>query len=259
MTNEYFDISANGYCFTAEINYFVIAMPDTPINFKRKLTKGDYVLIVANLIPVYGVWFEGWSPTEAFIVYALETLIVGMLTLLKMAVITLVRKTDTWYSEGSSTKVSGLFFMFFFILHFGLFAAIQTSIFSQSAKIAPSGAGVLHFFLHWYEYINKDIAIMLSGFIVSYLVRSFIPFIVKGEYKTISMMRVMFQPYGRIFVQQFTVILGSMFLSLGFGKGFILVFALAKIFFEVYINLDSYIDKSMEDFEKKSKKEDPNL
>jgi Family of unknown function (DUF6498) len=227
--------------------------------FNRKLTKGDYVLIAANLLPVYGVWFEGWSATEAFIVYALETLIVGMLTLLKMAVITSVRKKDTWYNENSSAKVSGVFFMLFFIVHFGLFAAVQTSIFSQSAKIVPSNGGLLHFFFHWYDYVNKDIAIMLAAFVISYLVRSFIPFIVKGEYKTISMMRVMFQPYGRIFVQQFTVILGSMFLSFGFGKGFILIFALVKIFFEVYINLDGYIDKSMEDFEKKSRKENPKI
>jgi hypothetical protein len=224
---------------------------------KRKLTREDIILIVANLIPVYGVWFLGWSATDAFIVYALETLIVGVMTLLKMAVITLVRKKDMWYNQGTSTKVSGLFFMVFFTLHFGLFAAVQTSIFSQSANIVPHGKGLLHFFFNWYSYINKDIAIMLSGFVVSYLVTSFIPFIVKGEYKTISMMRVMFQPYGRIFIQQFTVILGSMFLTFGWGKGFILVFALAKIFFDVYVNFDRVIDKSMAEAEKKSNEQNP--
>jgi hypothetical protein len=220
--------------------------------FKPKLTREDIILIAANLIPVYGVWFLGWSGTEVFIVYALETLIIGMLTLLKMAVITVARKKDTWYNQGSSTNVSGLFFMLFFLLHFGLFAAVQTSIFSQSADITPPGSGLLHFFFHWYTYVNKDIAIMLSGFVVSYFVRSFFPFIVKGEYKTISMMRVMFQPYGRIFIQQFTVILGSMFLTFGFDKGFILVFAVAKIFFEVYANFDHIIDKSMAELEKKN-------
>jgi hypothetical protein len=221
---------------------------------KRKLTLEDFVLIIANLIPVYGVWFLGWNAVDAFIVYALETLIVGALTVLKLAVITMFRKKDTWYNQGSSTNVSGWLFILFFILHFGLFAAVQTSIFSQSANIVPEGGGLLHFFFHWYSYINEDIAIMLCGFIVSYLVRSFLPFIVNGEYKTISMMRVMFQPYGRIFIQQFTVILGSMFLVLGWGKAFILIFAMAKIFFEIYINLDHVIDKSMTDFEKENPK-----
>lgn len=223
--------------------------------FKRKLTQADIFLIVANLVPVYGVWFLGWDAVEVFIVYALETLIIGMLTLLKMAVVTMVRGKDTWYNEGSSTTVSGLFFMAFFTLHFGLFAAIQTSIFSQTAGIVPPGGGLLHFFFHWYEYINEDIAIMLGGFVVGYLWKSFVPFILNGEYKTIPMMKLMFQPYGRIFIQQFTVIVGSMFLSFGFGKGFILVFALVKIAFEVYVNFEGILDKSMADMEKQKKSE----
>lgn len=219
---------------------------------RRKLTKEDLILIIANLIPVYGVWFLGWDAVDAFIVYALETLIVGVLTILKLAVIALFRKKDTWYNEGSSTKVSGVFFIIFFILHFGLFAVIQTTIFSQSANIVPPGSGPLDFFFHWYSYINEDITIMLCGFIASYLTRFFLPFIINAGYKTISMARVMFQPYGRIFIQQFTVILGSMFLELGWGKAFILIFAIVKIFFEIYVNLDHVIDKSMADAEKQN-------
>ena len=212
-------------------------------------------MIAANLVPVSGVWFLGWSATDAFIVYALETLIVGVLTLMKMAVITLVRGKDTWYNQVTTTSVSGLFFMAFFTLHFGLFAAVQTSIFSQTAGIVPSGKGLLYFFFHWYQFINNDSAIMLGGLVVSYFVRSFIPFIVSGEYKTVSMTMVMFQPYGRIFIQQFTVIIGSMFLAFGFGKGFILVFAAAKIVFEVYFNFDSILNKAMKDMEKESGKQ----
>ena len=224
---------------------------------KRKLTRGDIFLIAANLVPVVGVWFFGWSATDAFIVYALETLIAGAMTLIKMAIITLVRGKDTWYNEGSTIRVSGLFFMFFFILHFGLFALVQTSIFSQTAGIVRPGKGMFDFFFHWYEYINNDIAIMLGGIVISYIVRSIIPFIVKGEYKTAPLMYIMFQPYGRIFIQQFTVILGSMFLSFGFGKGFILVFAAAKIMFEIFINFESILNKSMKEMEKKSGKNLP--
>jgi hypothetical protein len=221
--------------------------------FKRKLTQGDILLILANLIPVYGVWFLGWSAVEVFIVYAMETLIVGMLTLLKMAVATLHRYKHTWYNRGTTTRVSGLFFMVFFTLHYGLFAAVQSTIFSQSAEIVPPGKGTMHFFFHWYEYINKDIAAMLSAFVVGYLAKSFIPFIVSGEYKTVPMMKLMFQPYGRIFIQQITVIIGSMFLSFGFGKGFILVFAMVKILFDIYVNFENIINKSMAEMERETR------
>jgi hypothetical protein len=50
--------------------------------------------------------------------------------------------------------------------------------------------------------------------------------------------RLMFEPYMRIFVQQFVVILGSIFLSFGGGKIFILVFVIVKIFFELFVNLN---------------------
>lgn len=93
---------------------------------------------------------------------------------------------------------------------------------------------------------------MLGGFIVSWLARSFIPFIVNREYKTASMMRLMFEPYGRIFVQQLTVLLGSMFLVLGGGKIFVLIFALVKIFVEVYMNFDNMLNKTMQGIENKN-------
>lgn len=220
--------------------------------WKRKLSQSDFFVILANFLPVYGVWLLGWSAVEVFIVYALETLLVGVLTLLKMGIVTLYKKRDTWYNQGTSTSVSGLFFMFFFTIHFGLFALVQTTIFSQAANITPRGSGMMHFFFHWYDYVNRDIAIMLCAFAVSYFVRNFAPFIITGEYKQVSMMRLMFQPYGRIFIQQFTVILGSMFLSFGAGKAFILVFAIAKTLFEVFGNIDGVINKSMDKMEKES-------
>jgi len=52
----------------------------------------------------------------------------------------------------------------------------------------------------------------------------------------------MFEPYIRIFVQQFVVILGSMFLTFGAGKIFILIFVAAKIFFELFINYNRLLD-----------------
>lgn len=222
---------------------------------KRKLSGADLLLIAANLLPVYGVWFLNWHPTEAFIVYALETLLVGIITILKMLVITFVRKKDDWYANGTTTRQSGFFFILFFIMHFGLFALVQTTIFSQAANIAPPGSGFFHFFFNWYQYINKEIALMLGSFIIGYLSKSFVPFIINSEYKTMSLILVMFQPYGRIIIQQFTVILGSMFLALGAGKAFILVFALVKVFFDLLIDYNGILNKAVKEMKKDSTKE----
>jgi hypothetical protein len=80
--------------------------------------------------------------------------------------------------------------------------------------------------------------IMLLIFVAYYTLQNLFDFFLSGNYKTISMGRLMFEPYIRIFVQQFVVILGSMFLSFGAGKVFILVFVIAKIFFELFVNFN---------------------
>ncbi len=219
---------------------------------KKELKKEDWLIIIANLIPVYGVWFLGWNPVEAFTVYAMETLIVGILTVLKLIIATLYKGRDTWYNQAQTSQQSGIVFILFFIFHFGIFAAVQTTIFSQVAGITPRGSGPMHFFFHFWEYINQDIAWMLGGFVISYLARDLIPFLYREEYKKVSMMKLMFQPYGRVIIQQFTVILGSMFLSLGLGKVFILVFALVKIAFEVLVDFAGMLDKTMTDLGKAS-------
>ena len=219
----------------------------------RKLKKADYLLIVSNLIPVYGVWFLGWDTLEAFIAYTLETLIIGGITILKLLTATIYKGRDTWYNGEHTQEVSGLFFILFFIAHFGIFAGIQMSIFSNVAGLVPDDRSIIYFPTHFWYFINGEVALMLSSFLVGYLAQSFVPFVLKGEYKTTPMIQIMFQPYGRIFVQQVTVIAGSMFLVFGFGKGFVLIFAAVKILFEILVNYKSLLAKAMVDMKSQGK------
>ena len=207
---------------------------------KKRLTQGDWSLIIANLIPVIGVWFLNWSAKEVFLVYCLETIIIGCFTLLKMLMTGLLVKKDEWQTTGgSSTKQPFWFFMLFFLVHYGLFVSIQMGLFFAVSGIGEEhGITFFNFFSKWPSLLTSDAYIMLGVFIVSYGIRLATDFILTGDYKTSSLGYLMFQPYGRIFIQQVTVILGSMFLSFGAGKVFILVFALIKIFFEVFIDFN---------------------
>ena len=87
--------------------------------FKRKLTIPDFFLILVNLIPLYGVWFEGWDARQVFLVYCMETIIIGIINVIKMACVTIfVRSKDTWENGGSVSMQSGWLFIFFFIFHY---------------------------------------------------------------------------------------------------------------------------------------------
>ena len=214
---------------------------------KKRLTQGDWSLIIANLIPVIGVWFWDWNAKEVFLVYCLETIIIGIFTLLKMFIAGISgRATDTWETtSGSKTKQPFWFFMLFFLMHYGLFVGVQMGIFFSVSDIGDEhGITLFNFFSKWPSLLTKDAYIMLGVFIVSYGFRLTSDFILTGDYKTSSLGYLMFQPYGRIFIQQVTVILGSMLLSFGAGKIFILVFALIKIFFEVFIDFNLLTKKA---------------
>jgi hypothetical protein len=218
---------------------------------KKKLTRTDYFILFANLVPVYGALFEGWNAKEIFLVYCLETILVGFFTLLKMGIVTAIRKTDTWYNGASRTRLHGLFFMIFFLMHYGTFVAIQMGIFFSVSKLVPDGnISLFSFFYKWPQLLTRDSFYMLAAYIISYGFSMVYNFILSGQYRSVSLMEVMFQPYIRIFIQQVTVILGSMFLTFGAGKIFILIFAAIKIFFEVFLNYEGVVTRQMEKLEK---------
>ena len=186
-------------------------------------------------------------------VYALETVIIGFFTLVKMGIVTAIRKKDIWFNDGKSSQVSGIFFMLFFLVHYGFFVAIQMGLFVQVSGISNDfNTGFFDFFIHWPRYLGKDAYYMLAGFFISYGFNMIFNFVRPGYYRTVSLSLLMFQPYIRIFIQQLTVIIGSMFLVFGAGKIFIIVFALAKTFFEVFIDYDGILKKSMAELAKKS-------
>jgi Family of unknown function (DUF6498) len=222
------------------------------LKLNRKLTASDYSLIIANLVPVVGVWGWGWSPKEVFLVYCLETIIVGIFTLVKMGIVTAIRKRDTWYVNESTSQQPGILFMLFFIMHYGLFVMVQMGIFFGVSGMMDkeSHVNAFNFFYKWPQLISADPLIMLGTFVLFYTYRLIVDFIQTRQYRTISMTRLMLQPYGRIFIQQLTVIIGSMFLVFGAGKIFILIFALVKIYCELYFTFERQMDETMTKMEK---------
>lgn len=224
--------------------------------FKRTLTQADFLSIAANLLPVFGVWFFGWNPREVFIVYCSETITIGLFHLVKMGIATGYRRTDIWYNGAARIRVSGLMFMLFFLVHYGMFVAIQMGLFFGVSGMADQyNIGFFNFFFKWPQLIGENGWIMIGAFVVSYGYKTISEFVLTKQYKVVPLSLLMFQPYARIFVQQVTVILGSVFLVFGAGKIFILVFALVKIAFDVYVNYEGILNKAVADFKLKSGKQ----
>lgn len=210
--------------------------------FKRKLTIPDFFLILVNLIPLLGVWFNEWNARQVFLVYCMETVIIGVINVLKMIFVTLfIKKEDVWENGGSTSMQSGWLFIFFFIFHYGFFVFIQTQIFFAVSSTIP-GSSLLTKYAKIPELLGSNGLMLLLIFIAYYTMENLVGFFSSGTYKTISMGRLLFEPYMRIFVQQVVVIVGGIFLSFGAGKIFVVIFILTKIFFEVIINFNRILE-----------------
>ena len=211
----------------------------------KNLSAADLFAIAANLLPVYGVWALGWNPREIFLIYCLESLIIGFFTLVKMGITTSVKKKDVWENNGSKTIVHGTFFMFFFLIHYGFFMIIQIFIFSKSMSLSGKEMSVWDFLFHWPQYLGTEGYVVLGIFILAYGYKNLSGFILSGEYKTAVLSSIMFEPYIRVFIQQITVILGSFVLLFNGGKVFILLFAFIRIYFEVILKYDVRIKEAL--------------
>lgn len=213
---------------------------------KRKSSISDWFLILANLLPLYGVWFEGWDAKQMFLVYCLETIIIGGYNVVKMMIVTLDRKKDVWEnSGGNKTMVKGWFFILFFIVHYGFFVFVQTGIFAGVSGLSSYDSfSPLSFIGKIFSYLTPDAKTVLYIFIMMYGFRMLFDFILSGKYRNTSLGILMFQPYLRIFIQQFVVILGSMFLAFGAGKIFMVIFVAIKIYAELFINFEAYLEKA---------------
>jgi hypothetical protein len=211
--------------------------------FKRELKFSDFVFISVNLIPAFGVWFQGWDAKQMFLVYCLESIILGFFNVLKMLIVTFYKKTDTWENlDGTVAKASGLFFILFFMVHYGMFVFIQTTLFIGVSGLDKGiGGGAFKLFSHLPEVLSPEAQLMLLIFIGVYGLKMMTDFILTGEYKTTSLGVLMFQPYGRIFIQQIVVIFGSMFLAFGAVKIFMIIFIGIKLTFDLFVNFDMYI------------------
>jgi hypothetical protein len=161
-------------------------------------------LIVANLVPLVGVLFFGWSVWNILIVYWLENGIVGVFNVLKMA-----SATGTATPQGmtmNNRPVAGngkVALIPFFVVHYGIFWVVH-GIFVLTLPFLftdepASASGV-----------NPG-AILFAGIAlaISHGVSFWWNFLHGGEYRRISAAQLMFAPYGRLLALHMTIILGA--------------------------------------------------
>jgi len=170
-----------------------------------KISKSSFFLILANIIPIIGIFFAGWSIFGILFAYWLENIVVGFYAVLKI----LTAQCNRYNGTNGSIFIKA-FIVPFFIFHFGLFTM---------------GHGVFLFALFgerggFFNISNNIFLLVVSFFMlmISHGVSYWQNYIKNGEYLKTSPDEAMAAPYSRIIVMHLSVMVsGFVFVLLGFN------------------------------------------
>ena len=203
-------------------------------------------LIVANVIPLVGVLFLGWSVWNILVIYWIENGIVGGFNVLKMA---LADGTDMTMERGlprasafrlvvNGHPMSGLLkvtLIPFFMLHYGMFWLVHgvfVFVLPQFAGMSGTGLGepmTLSF---------GSIAFAAVALAISHGVSFWWNFVRGGEYRRTTPVGLMFAPYGRLVALHLTIIFGAFAIMLtGAPVAAVAVLVLIKIAIDLGLHL----------------------
>ncbi len=176
-------------------------------------------LIIVNLIPIFGVLFLNWDLFTILILYWCESAVIGIFNILKM----IFAKSDD--------KRLKFILIPFFAVHYGIFMFVHLMFILVITSFSPT--------LPELDFSNiftaiSQIFLGLVGLFASHGLSFYSNYIQTEEYKKSDASELMFSPYGRIIVMQFTIIIGTIITAIfGLPKYVILLFIFIKIIVDI--------------------------
>jgi hypothetical protein len=165
-------------------------------------------LLVANATPLFGVLFLHWQVFPLLLLYWLENVVVGFFNVLRMAT------ADPADPVGWIGK---LFMIPFFCVHYGMFCYVHgifvLTLFSGNKYGVPFD--LAHNVLPAIR--NTGLGFAVLSLASSHAVSFFVNYIHGGEYRRASLGLLMAQPYSRVMILHFTILLGG-FAMLALGS-----------------------------------------
>jgi hypothetical protein len=201
--------------------------PMTPEGLKHaigRLARVRFLFVfLINLIPVGGVVFLSWDAGAILILYWIENVIIGALTLPR---IVMAQGAVPHRQGGQRESRAGL--GCFFVIHYGIFTLVHGVItLVLAARFVTEDAVGLQGDLGW----------AVAATAILHGVAFFRDWIRPRKWLTASPAFEMMRPYGRIFVLHITIILGAWGLSeLSAPTWTVLVLCLLKAVLELIID-----------------------
>ncbi|HYG15785.1 MAG TPA: DUF6498-containing protein [Bacteroidia bacterium] len=219
----------------------------------HRLSPSNITLILANLVPLIGVLFLGWDGKGIFVIYILETIIIGVLNVLKMLVVAILNDPRNEPPLSPKDTVKGWGIIPFFIFHYFFFVFVQSVLYFAFSSIwQDNGPAPIDLPANFGPYITGETRLALISLTIANIMYVIENFILSGEYKQSTLGGLMFQPYKRIFLQQFVVIFGGFIFML---SGSVVVVAVLFILLKIvadYISANYNSSPKIQEWVKKN-------
>lgn len=209
------------------------------------ITLPQLALLLANLIPIFGVLYLDWDVGSIIVLYWAENLVIGLYTILKMLV---------------TGGIDALGRILFFCIHYGFFAAVH-GIFvleltdyagiSAMQEAATSWPGPLVLIEKLYNLITRILSVaqeevlwVLLAMLLSHGASFLLLFIGQGEYRETTPSKLMQAPYKRVAILHVAVILGAfLVIRLGTPIGLLLALVALKTGMDIILHIRAHKDR----------------
>jgi hypothetical protein len=179
------------------------------------------VLVLANSLPLFGVWFFDWSIFDVVFLYWAENVVIGIINIMRMVVATpqAVEPDSPQMALRRANGAPRFFLIPFFAVHYGMFCyghqVFLVDLFGDGRSLMDVLA-------------DSVIWVGIAGIAASHLYSFVTNFLLAGEYRRTDAKALMTRPYGRIVILHVTIIVGS-FLYQAMGEPILLLLVLIVI------------------------------
>ncbi len=189
-------------------------------------------LIIANLVPLYGVFFWDWSILALLVLFWIETVLVGFLGALRMLVAVLA---NTPLRGGKIIWVPG-FCIYYSVLVLGV-GIMMFSFFGHLEEEMPFDESFLPFGQANRVLEKQGLRLALMALCASQAFAFFWNYLGQGEFRRSNLRNLMWEANSRAYILFFSLFFGALFMGLGspvWGLGIL-------IGFKVWLDLATHL------------------
>lgn len=215
-----------------------------------KRTPSSYLLIISNLIPLFGFIYWDWNFVTLILLYWLEIWVIVLFTIIKLLYFFLRKDQISQNGQVKANKVIINLVLVFFMAAF-LVALLVPFTFLFFMIHSTYQSGITGVEIDTFSDLFNSLKFMicpLTGFVISHLFSFIQNYVINQEYKKISIRKLYTKKIVRVIMFQilFLISIEITGLTKTGGAGlFIFAFVILKTLYDIIAHLDEHVGKSV--------------